>query len=325
MNFQDFKLFSKQCPFAPKGNLSRKKRLILNLASAGFTVFILPYRRICNVLVRKKTKYTLGIVAIAKNESEYIQEWCAFHKAVGVDVIYLYDNESFDDMKEKLKPFVDTGFVKYHYVEGRAKQVSTYNLALSTYKKECKYLAFIDCDEYLYSIDKKIGLKKSIDSFFKNNLNAGGLALNWVMFGDNGYEKTPEGMCIECFTKRAFMGKYGTKMVKSIVNSRNALDMKNAHVANYKWGLEAYDLDGKIAPSWFHTINDYSSIRLNHYFCKSIEQWHKRRNLGDVAEADPKKIRSLSDFYNHNNNDVKDINILAYLPETKEVLHSIID
>ncbi len=324
MNYQNFKLFCKQCPFAPKGNISRWKKLDLIFVSVFFTIFVLFYRRLSNAFIQKKLKYTLGIVAIAKNESEYIQEWCAFHKAVGVDVIYLYDNESFDDMKDKLKPFVDTGFVKYHYVVGRAKQVSTYNLALKTYKNECKYLAFIDCDEYLYSMDKKKGLKKSLDSFFKHNLKAGGLALNWVMYGDNGHEKTPEGMCIENFTKRALFGKYGTKMVKTIVNSRNAVDMKNAHVANYKWGLEAYDLDGNIVPTWYHLINDYSTIRLNHYFCKSIEQWHKRRNLGDVAEADPQKIRSLSDFYNHNNNDVTDISILSYLPETKEVLHSIV-
>lgn len=323
MNFQNLNYFCKQCPLSPDENKTGIKRKILNIITALLTLAVMLYRRIYNLVVHKNYKYTLGIVAIAKNEGEYIQEWCAFHKAAGVDVIFLYDNESYDDMKEKLQPFINSGFVKYHYVEGRAKQVPTYNLALSTYKKVCKYIAFIDCDEYLYSIDHSKELKKTICSFFKDNKNAGGLAINWVMFGDNGHKTTPEGLCIECFTKRAFYGKQGTKVIKSIVNPRNTLGMENAHSAIYKWGLAAYDLDGYIAPSWYHTIKEYSTIRLNHYFCKSIEQWHKRRNLGDVAESDPDKIRSLSEFHNHNNNDIEDISILFYLSETQKELNSI--
>lgn len=114
----------------------------------------------------------MGIVAIAKNESEYIQEWCAFHKVAGVEVIYLYDNENFDDTKEKIQPFINSGFVKYHFIEGKGKQMTVYNEALKRHRKECKYIAFIDCDEYLFSINKNIRLKEAVTNFFKHNLNA---------------------------------------------------------------------------------------------------------------------------------------------------------
>ena len=49
---------------------------------------------------------SLAIVAIAKNESDYIREWVAFHKAVGVDNIILFDNDSTDDTVEVLKPYI---------------------------------------------------------------------------------------------------------------------------------------------------------------------------------------------------------------------------
>lgn len=48
----------------------------------------------------------LAVVAIAKNESEYIAEWVAYHKAVGVERIFLFDNDSTDGMKNCIQQFI---------------------------------------------------------------------------------------------------------------------------------------------------------------------------------------------------------------------------
>lgn len=321
--FQKFKFYCKQCPYAPDDNKTGIKRKIQNAITATLTLLVLFYRRLHYLFVHKKYKYTLGIIAMAKNESEYIQEWCVFHKVGGVDVIYLYDNESFDDTKEKLKPFIDTGFVKYHYTEGKGKQMVVYEEALNKYKNECKYLAFIDCDEFLYTIDKKKNLKKSVNSFFRHNLNTGGLAVNWRMFGDNGHATTPEGLCIEAFTKRALPGKRATRVIKTIFRSDSVRYVDTPHSEAYKWGFAAYDQTGTLVP-WAHNpLKLYSSspIRLNHYFCKSIEQYIKRKSIGDVLTPD--LIRPIEEFHETNNNDVEDTAILAYLPETKKILDSL--
>lgn len=322
MKYQEFVFFCKQCKYAPNDYTTGIKRRSYNAIIALLTLLMLLYRRISNIFIHKRYKYTLGIVVIAKNESEYIQEWCAFHKAAGVDVIYLYDNESFDDMKEKLKPFIDSGFVKYHYIKGQGQQLNTYQKAFNEYRSECKYLAYIDCDEYLFSVDANTKLKEAIKSFFSKNKYAGGLVVNWIMFGDNGHVRTPSGLCFESFTKRALPGKAGTRYVKSVIQTKNTLSIEMPHYAAYKWGKAAYSQDGKIVPGPFNTTNHYPTpIHLNLYFCKSIEQWHKRRNLGDVAT--PNFIRPTSTFHSHNNNDVEDVSILAYLQETKQILKSI--
>ena len=39
-------------------------------------------------------KNKLSFVAIVKNEAPYIVEWIEFHRLVGVDKFYIYDNES---------------------------------------------------------------------------------------------------------------------------------------------------------------------------------------------------------------------------------------
>ncbi len=319
----EFKFYCKKCPYAPDDYQTGIKRKLLNIVTATLTLVVMLYRRLYNLIVHKKYKYTLGVIAIAKNESEYIQEWCAFHKAAGVDVIYLYDNESFDDMKQKLQPFIDSGFLKYNYAKGKGVQMPVYNEALNKYRKECKYLTFIDCDEFLYTTDDSKDLKKSVKTFFKHNLNTGGIAVNWRVFGDNGHSTTPEGLCMEAFTKRALPGKRATRVVKSIFCSDSVICMDTAHSGIYKWGFAAYDQNGTLVP-WAHNpilMYPSSPIRINHYFCKSIEQWIKRKNIGDVMTPD--LIRPLEEFHETNNNDVEDTAILSYLQDTKSILKDI--
>ena len=55
-------------------------------------------------------------------------------------------------MKEEIRPFIEQGYVLYHTIKGKAQQFNAYNDALKKYTHEFKYMAFIDCDEYLLSI-----------------------------------------------------------------------------------------------------------------------------------------------------------------------------
>jgi len=54
-------------------------------------------------------KYQLSITAIAKNESAYISEWLAFHKLIGIEKVFLYDNDSTDNMRDILQPYIADG------------------------------------------------------------------------------------------------------------------------------------------------------------------------------------------------------------------------
>lgn len=57
--------------------------------------------------------YYLSVVLIVKNASRYIEEWINYHRIVGVEKFYIYDNESNDNLKEVLKPYIKSGIVEY--------------------------------------------------------------------------------------------------------------------------------------------------------------------------------------------------------------------
>ena len=102
---------------------------------------------------KKNFMYELAVVTCSKDESLYLLEWIEFYRLMGVDHIYFYDNGSTDDTKALLKPYVDMDYVTYTYIDGRGKQLEAYNDALVLGKEKCRWMAFIDMDEYIVPID----------------------------------------------------------------------------------------------------------------------------------------------------------------------------
>jgi hypothetical protein len=256
-----------------------------------------------------KKKYNLGIVAIAKNEEDYIKEWVAFHKVMGFDKIILYDNDSTDNMVEEIKPFIDEGYVIYNEIHGVIQQLNAYNDALKKYGKLFKYLAFIDCDEFLFPVDPHETVLSVIEKTMRLDRNAGGVCVNFVMFGSSGHETKPEGLLIDNFLWRSKLPGPGTRWIKTICRPDLVVKYGYPHYPIYKRGIHAIPPQGNVCPDWCNPITEYVGLRNNHYFCKSKEQWIKRRKY-DVMSATG--VRTLDDFYHHDNNDILDKEILRY-------------
>lgn len=56
-----------------------------------------------------KPSIYLSVACIAKNEGPYIREWIEYHKIVGVERFYFYDNDSSDNTREVLEPYIRGG------------------------------------------------------------------------------------------------------------------------------------------------------------------------------------------------------------------------
>lgn len=133
----------------------------------------------------------LSIVAIIKNEGQYIEEWVRYHIIAGVQRFYLYDNDSSDNTKIILKKYIDAGYVNLIPFPGIAMQLSAYNDAIDKFRYKTKYMAIIDADEFLYSCNRSMNVRETVDSIFSSYPQAGGIAVNWRMFGSSGLVKKP--------------------------------------------------------------------------------------------------------------------------------------
>lgn len=222
----------------------------------------------------KKADY-LAICAIMRNEGPYLKEWIEYHKIVGVERFYLYDNESTDNTKEVLKPYIDSGLVIYTYAPGNKKdgfQSKTYNDCISKYKNDTWWLALIDIDEFLVPTKEN-----TVTDFLRKREQYPGIVINWLMFDSNGHIEKPVGGVLENYTRIHFeTDHYENFMVKSIVNPRE-ISSAGGHFHFYKHNQSHVNEQGRILPPYLPdnltSCHLEDEIRINHYWTKSYEEF----------------------------------------------------
>lgn len=260
-------------------------------------------------------EYDIVIVAIIKNEGKYIEEWVKYHKCIGIDKIYLYDNGSTDSTQDVLAPYISSGYIKLIDFPGVGRQLDAYNNALKQFGDKCKYMAFIDADEFILLEDHNLNLIKVLDEIVGMNKHSGGVAVNWRMFGSSGYiSKPPHGGVLDNFLYRAKDNGKGNGCIKSIVMPKFVVKYQHAHYPTYIFGKFNVDENGKIVKGWRNEIGKTKIIRINHYFTKSKQEWIERRSLGKADSKNPEKSkRTLQEFYDYDNNDIYDDSMLYYV------------
>lgn len=267
----------------------------------------------------KKFDINLAVVAIAKNEAAYIREWIEYYRFLGVERIYLYDNESADNLYTTIKSYVDSGFVIYHKFPGTERQLPAYDHALKHYQENTQLMAFVDCDEFLMPTDSNMTLYETINSIYSQNIHAGGVAVNWCVYGSSGKKIKEPGLLMERFQMRADEQSWNNKLVKTVVNPRLVKKYVSPHFPQYKLGAWSIDSKGKRVYAWFINKVDFSKIRCNHFFCKSIEEFQGKRARGLADRTN--KYYDMRKFNEYDVNDIHDKSMLIYANQIKKILY----
>ncbi|MCD8159430.1 MAG: glycosyltransferase family 2 protein [Clostridiales bacterium] len=257
---------------------------------------------------KRKFEDELAVVAIAKNEARYICEWISYHKKIGVNRIILYDNDSEDGLKNKVQKYIDSGYVRYIRFPGKNQQCPAYNDAIRKFGECTRYMAFIDCDEFIVP-HKDVNVSDIVSSLMVKNPNGAGLGVNWALYGSSGYEKAQNGAVTQVFLKRAEDFAWQNFHVKTIANPRFVKEYISPHFPIYHWDFWSIDSKGNRQRLWYNHDVDFSVIRCNHYFCKSREEFIAKQSRGMV---DRQEKYNMSRFDEYDLNDVYDPIMLRY-------------
>ena len=266
--------------------------------------------------------HDLAVVAILKCEAPYLKEWLDYHLAAGVDHFYIYDNDSPDNQAEVAKPYVEAGLVDYIPAPGKVMQMQTYNDAVKNFKFQCRYMAFIDGDEFIYPTYRGGAIIETVDEILSRNPNAAGLAVNWHCFGSNNLETADYNSgVLERFTRRAKSDwtpdGMGNAHVKTIANPRKISHMTIPHFAFYFEGTQAVNENGKAVSSAFNNPVTAEKIVINHYSLKSREEYIKKVSRG---RADTATVEyEMKNFDSFDRNDEFDDGILKYRDERAKI------
>ena len=243
--------------------------------------------------------YYLSIVAVVKNEVPYIVEWIEYHLLVGVQKFIIYDNESTDNLRECLEPYIKNDIVEYIFFPGIRQQLNSYNDAIRRYRYSSFWFAFIDIDEFLLPVTNE-----TISDFLKNFEDMPGIEVNQIIYGSSENTKKTNNLVMERFKDHSNYDLFNNRAVKTIANSRYISFMKTVHVAEYFNGEYSVDSDKNktYIPSLQRTPL-HNKIRINHYCIKSLEEFYEKSNRGRAAT--PGKL-NMDYFYERDRNEIKD-------------------
>ena len=259
----------------------------------------------------------IAISVIVKDEAPYIEEWVEYYKLIGIDKIYLYDNDSQDKIRDRIKSDIESGYIVYQTIHGKVRQNDAYNKALWQARKDHFYLLVIDADEFLFAKDANADLMKLVKFRFDTGNDIGGVAFNWLIFGSSNHNRKQQGLVTQTFVNRSYYNFEINKHVKTLVNPYVVAGFLNPHFPMYISNYHSVNVNGNLVEGPFSEPIKDPVFRLNHYFTKSKEEFARKRSRG---MADNLNIRDMNQFEEHDKNDVFDDSMKRYQKELEKNL-----
>lgn len=264
-------------------------------------------------------KFFLSACAVVKNEAPYIAEWIEWHLLVGVEHFYIYDNDSTDNLKEVLKPYMDQKLVTYVVDSRFPVQLRAYSDCLVEHGWQSTWIAFIDIDEFIYlRSDKEASVSQVLINLPDD---CGALAIAWYMFGSSGYATKEPGLVTERFTKRA---TWPDKHCKSIVRTSFTRGVaKDPHAFRVHKGFAIYDENLKKLPEEYSVMEGRTAdaIAIAHYHTKSEEEYVRRKMNPDSNSGRKYTKERLTEMFEaHDRNEVDDFSLYRHQNLLKQLI-----
>jgi Glycosyltransferase family 92 len=291
----------------------------------------------------------IAVCAVFRDEAPYLAEWIEFHRLVGVEHFFLYDDRSADAGREVLAPLVGEGLVTLTNCPmelASGGQGWAYDDALRRARGRFRWLAFIDIDEFVFSPEHE-SLGKVLAEFE----HYAGVVVNWQMYGSSGLQSRSDGLVIESFTRRARTDWVRNRRVKSIVDPARSIRSMGPHFFEYSSGELAVTENEEPVTSvrnsspkrWLNRVlarvpgvrvDPYairqssvsrvsvSRLRINHYAVRSRQEFAEKLARHSAAGSGPDGTSRLQRGYfaYHDRNEVDDPTLMSYAPRVRERL-----
>ena len=251
------------------------------------------------------------VCCIGRMENQYIIEYVDYHVGLGVDKIFIYDNnyegeEHFEDVipSELLNDKVE--IINFRNLS--KCQMKAYQDCYDKYNKEYDWMIFIDCDEYLYMEGFN-----NIKDFLKQDKfkNYELIHINWMNYGDCNnivYENKP------------LKERFHTPILP-LDWKKNLTVCENDHVKSIVRGglkevawiatphtpcgnLKCCDANGNSChPHSPFLPFDYTSAHFKHYTTKTLEEWINikvKRGFPDGNKDYFKRVNPIKEFFKTN-------------------------
>jgi hypothetical protein len=254
--------------------------------------------------------YKLAACAIFRDETERLKEWLVWHRMVGVEHFYLFDNSrrggADADPLPVLRPYLDADWVTLEPRPGELMQRFAYDLLLSR-EPPARWIAFIDIDEFLMPLETW-----RIDHLLARWETPEIAAVNasWAIYGD-GHHIAPPPLQLEGFVHRAADYFERHQDTKSLVRPERVAGCDSPHWFYPRRGYQVVDVLGRKLADFRVYPPVYRLLRVNHYRNRTRCEFERKLRRGRAYTPGSRP----DDFEYWNRNEIEDAVALRYLPQ----------
>ena len=264
----------------------------------------------------------LAASTIYRDDAEYLPEWIEFHRLVGVERFFLYDNGSTDDHRDVLAPYVAEGIVTVHEwarpflgQNGRPRAIVTaFEHSVGAHREDARWIAFLDVDEFLFS-----PTGAPLPEVLREYQQFPGVVVNRAEFGPSGHETKPPGLVIESYVQRRRVRPDEETSHKSIVDPSRVQRCLGAHRFVYHDGLPVNEDRRPVDMARYldRSPVTWSRLRAHHYWSRSEEERRRKAELWREAGSARNLPRAPLADASH---PVTDDSLSVYAPAVREAL-----
>jgi hypothetical protein len=257
--------------------------------------------------------YQISVCAIFRDDARFLKEWIEFHRLVGIEHFWLFNNLSQDDYMEVLRPYIEEGTVElidwpYESKDQRQWehiQNTSYEEGIRRSIGKTKWLAFIDTDEFLFSVksDQLLNVLRKFEKY-------GGVCANWQMYGTSGVKHIPDNeLMIDKLICKAPTEFWKNQFIKTIVRPERVHKVLHAHYPVYLEGFYTVNTDKKQVNRFKSDKVLIDQLRINHYWTRDEDFLYERK-----IERRDKPGSNCQDFlkYLDQLNECQDFEILRF-------------
>lgn len=265
-------------------------------------------------------RYQHILCAVAHNEEDILEEWLLFHLSIGIEYFVIFDHNSTDGSREKLRPYEKAGLLEWRDLKidrfTTWQQAKAYNTIIPEFRHKAKWIWFLDTDEFL--VPTQVTHISEITGKLENDHTIGGIAVNWLFFGTAHVEDLSSGKWhIEELTRRAPLDwKQHSEVKCGIRPEATPGFFENPHTTFFYKNRRMVYADG----------TDFNGRYISHDILKIHHYWHRTEKFYREVKL-PRRMQLMGTIYgpkgralhHEMRNRVVDESILRFIPRMKEL------
>ena len=229
--------------------------------------------------IRAKPRYQICALTQMKQYPHLMKPWVNYHRRIGVDMVYVMDNNAVTDLKTLFKGRPDVN--AFYWPPWKSQEV-VWSYMLNKLRDKCEWLIPFDADEYIMTGIGKDGSeadKKPFKSFVKKLRNLGKIqaSIFYLVMTRSGHVRIPKEAPPEAYIYRE---PISTRQCKSIVWLDEDWSYSSIHFHKHAKYEKPYQSGG----GWEQVpVAGSDDVTLVHYKYRSFEELILKRSTLSAA------------------------------------------